>query len=451
MGSNPRVYIVIATFLPLVGGAEKQCLAQAYQLRERGFEATIITFRHDKAWSRSEVIEGIPVVRIAGILLGRREQLPKQARQLLYLLALIVMGWTLWQHRWRYDVLHVHQLTLLALPTALACWLANKPMCIVVHSAGTGKIAGSHDKESLIVGPLDPNLPWLQIEKQPQLGGDLENLERLGNPVVRFTRSLLRRIGAIVIVISSRMKTYLAEHDFNLPDVQLIPNGVDITRFTPTCADPLSDERAQVVICVSSLRYIKGIDVLLQAWHLVCEQVPQARLILVGTGPLQAQLAYMAKALDITESIEFAGLQSNIPAQLQRGSIAVLPSRAEGMPVALLEAMACGLPCVATRVSGSEDIIQHGVNGLLVEPLDYQGMAQALLALLGDPMLVQSHGHAARATIEQRYSLEHIADMYIELYDSLIPGGSTHERGSYRAPISSGRPQFPLTRGEKHR
>src|SRR5207244_3756077 len=212
----------------------------------------------------------------------------------------------------------------------------------------------------------------------------------------------------VVVVLSSRMEKWLVEQDFTLPDVELIPNGVDLTRFTLAREDTSIGEREQVVVCVSKLRYEKGIDVLLQAWQLVHQQAPQARLIIVGSGYLQAQLECMAKELGIAASIEFAGLQSDVPGQLHRGSMAVLPSRWEGMPNALLEAMACGLPCVATRVSGSEDIIQHGVNGLLVESEDYQNMAQALLTLLRDPGLAQQYGRAARATIEQYYSLEHI-------------------------------------------
>jgi glycosyltransferase involved in cell wall biosynthesis len=143
----------------------------------------------------------------------------------------------------------------------------------------------------------------------------------------------------------------------------------------------------------------------------------------------------MARTLDIVDSVEFAGLQSDIPAQLHRGKLAVLPSRREGMPNALLEAMACGSACVATRVSGSEDVIEHGVNGLLVESEDYEGMARALLTLLHDPSLAQEYGQAARATIEKHYSFEYIMDRYIELYQNITNdvrlssrNGLTHER-----------------------
>jgi glycosyltransferase involved in cell wall biosynthesis len=330
---------------------------------------------------------------------------------------LMVLGWTLWLHRRHYDILHVYQLTLLALPTALVCRLNGKAMVIVVCSANSGKVARSQNKASLVAGPLVATLPWLQVEVDAKNFGDLKDLERLGKPVVQLTRSLLQSIGASVIVLSSRMQRYLTEQDFHLPGTHRIPNGVDITRFTPPRIS--LDARAQVVVCISRLSYEKGIDVLLQAWHLVHKQAPQARLIIVGGGPIQARLERLAQALDNLGSVEFAGAQSDIQAQLHRGSLAVLPSRWEGMPNAVLEAMACGMPCVATRVSGSEDIILHGVNGLLVEPEDYQGMAQALLTLLRDPGLVQKYGQAARATIEQHYSLEDITDTYIELYRSI--------------------------------
>lgn len=420
--SNPRIYIAIAAFHPLVGGAETRTLAQARNLRERGYAATVITFRHNKMWLPGEVIQGVPVIRVAGALLGGREKLPRPIQRLLYLLALLVMGWTLWHQRQRYDMMHVCQLSLLALPAAIVCQLTGKPMLIVIVSAagsGLGKVTKSHGNASLIAGPLDATTSWLQVGRRTRVGGDLEGLERFGRPVVRLVRSLLHRTHTTIVILSSRMKGYLAAHDFDLPDVQLIPNGVDIARFRPTRVDTPIDERAQVVVCISRLSYEKGIDVLLQAWCLVHKQTPQGKLIIVGTGPIQTQLERMAKELGIAGSVEFAGQQSDVPRQLHRGGLGVLPSRCEGMPNALLEAMACGLPCVATRVSGSEDVIQHGVNGLLVEPEDYQGMAQALLTFLHDPVLAQKYGQAARETVERYYSFEQVMDRYAELYQRI--------------------------------
>src|SRR5579859_7246611 len=395
-------------------------MLQAQTLRARGHEATIITFRHQRAWLPFETVDGVPVIRVAGALLGNRAQLPRIVKRTLFLLALVVMGWTLWRHRHRYDILHVYQLSALALPTAWVCRLTGKPMLIAVRSTGSTQFGQSQTAASLLAGPLDPDAPWLHIENVPWTNGDLEGLLRLGPGVMRYTRSLLERVGAKIIILSTRMQDYLSEHGFLLPNIQRIPNGVDIVRFHP--ADPIDDIRARTVICVAKLRYEKGIDVLLQAWYLVQQQCPEARLILVGNGStnsIEGRFVRMAEELGIKASIELAGLQKDIPAQLQCAGISVLPSRWEGMPNAILEAMACGLPCVATRVSGSEDIIEHGVNGLLVEQENYQGIAQALLTLLRDPALAEKYGQAARATIEKHYSLEHITDMYIELYQRI--------------------------------
>lgn len=413
---NIHVFIVVATFHPIIGGAEKQALEQGRSLRQRGLETTIVTFRHNKSWAVHDTLEGVPVIRIAGALLGERDKLPKVLQKFLYVMALVIMGWALWHYRHRYDILHVYQLNLITLPTALACYLSGKPMVVALRNADLGRKDRSQDQASLIASQLDTRSSMLRVHKEARDGGDLKDLERLGKPVVRFTRYLLQRIHAVVLILSTRMREYLVIHDFTFTDVLLIPNGVDTSRCRPLSEGaPLS----QTVVCTARLSYQKGFDVLLQAWHLVHKELPEARLIIAGTGPLQAQLIYIAKALDLGESVEFVGLQSDVTTILHRGCIATLASRWEGMSNAILEAMACGLPCVATRVSGTEDIITHEVNGLLVEPEDYQSLAQALLVLLRDPARSSAYGKAARETIERDYALEHIASVYLELYQRM--------------------------------
>src|SRR5690349_10786607 len=109
MGSL-RIYIAILTFLPMVGGAEKQALAHGCSLRERGFVSTIVTLRHDRNWLPHEVIEGVPIIRVAGALLGGREKLPGPLRKLLCFMGLLVMSWTFWQRRHQYDAIHCYHL-----------------------------------------------------------------------------------------------------------------------------------------------------------------------------------------------------------------------------------------------------------------------------------------------------------------------------------------------------
>ncbi len=420
--SNPRIYIATHTFLPMLGGAEKQALAHACSLHERGFATTIVTMRFDKNWAAYEIIEGVPVHRVAGTLLTRREKLPGTLRSLLYLLAVLVMSWTFWRHRRHYDIIHLYHLSLETFFFAPLCRLLNKRLVVSVRCADAGRHAEQLNKKRLLTGSLDLNEAWLRVDEREQQEGDLVGLAILGRHAMRFTQIQLHYIGAVIIILSSRMWEYLAAYDFTLPEIQLIPNGVDTRRFHPGAAripNPGRKEDALTIMCVAKLRYQKGLDTLLYAWYIVHKQVPGAQLVLVGNGPLQQQLERMVEALGLKGSVEFAGEQQDVVAQLHQADLSVLSSYWEGMPTALLEAMACALPCVATRVSGSEDIIKHEVNGLLVEPADYEGLAQSLLRLIRNPALARHYGQSAHETIQKHYSLEHITDRYVELYERL--------------------------------
>ena len=124
--------------------------------------------------------------------------------------------------------------------------------------------------------------------------------------------------------------------------------------------------------------------------------------------------------LGIGDSVEFLGLRTDVVDLLQQSWGFVLPSRWEGMSNALLEGMACGLPCVATRVSGSEDAITDGVNGLLVEPEQPAEMAQALRRIIEDTDLAQRLGREARTSVVRDYQLATVVEQCLELYRLLL-------------------------------
>jgi glycosyltransferase involved in cell wall biosynthesis len=163
----------------------------------------------------------------------------------------------------------------------------------------------------------------------------------------------------------------------------------------------------------------KGIIFLLEAWQMVIGKFPGARLILLGEGPLLEEMKRTAVELGIGGSVDFQGHIGEVVDMLYKADIFVLPSLQEGMPNSLLEAMACRLPAVATRIGGVTDIVRDGENGVLVEPGDAPALAQGIEKLLGDGRFTGILAQNALQTIMDNYSLESIAPRYIGLYRKL--------------------------------
>jgi glycosyltransferase involved in cell wall biosynthesis len=177
-----------------------------------------------------------------------------------------------------------------------------------------------------------------------------------------------------------------------------------------------------VILFVGRLAHQKGVDVLLEAFRSVREAEPGCRLVLVGDGPMRAQLEEYTRAAGLQDDVHFAGVVEDPAIFTRAADLFAIPSRYEGLPNSLLEAMSCGLPSVATRVSGSEDIIRHGENGLLVEPEDAEGLAAAITALASDPVQAADMGVRARETVLQDFSIDSVARRCIELYHEVTGG-----------------------------
>jgi glycosyltransferase involved in cell wall biosynthesis len=133
----------------------------------------------------------------------------------------------------------------------------------------------------------------------------------------------------------------------------------------------------------------------------------------------EKQIKRLACDLDLLESVKFLGPRHDVVELLQQAWGFVLPSRWEGMPNALVEAMACSLPCVATRVSGSEDLIADGVNGLLVPPEQPTDMARALQRIIEEPTFAQRLAEQARATVVRDYQISAIVERCLDLYEQM--------------------------------
>jgi glycosyltransferase involved in cell wall biosynthesis len=235
------------------------------------------------------------------------------------------------------------------------------------------------------------------------------------------------------VPISTKLVNELRELGISDRQISFIPYGVDTRVFQPPSSGlrdqyrrrlGLNGEKAVTFVGMVCKR--KGVDVLVEAWRGVHQEWPGARLLLVGptkgrrehflddsfTGALQE----MIRSYHLQERICLTGETANVAEYLQATDIFVLPAESEGLPNVLLEAMACGLPCVATRISGSEDVISHGDTGFLVEYGDRSSLQEHILLLLRNENLCRQIGLNARRVIEENYALHRLAQDHELLY-----------------------------------
>lgn len=186
---------------------------------------------------------------------------------------------------------------------------------------------------------------------------------------------------------------------------ELCPLGVDVANYNPQPA--AASERPFTVLCVGRLTPAKGQHVLLEACARLRDCGQALRLVIVGTGPDEASLHASVKTLGIQDMVTFTGAQNQeqVRAWYRDCDVFVLPSFAEGVPVVLMEAMASGVPCVTTRITGIPELIRDGIDGLLVTPSDVQELVDRLLALQDDPDLRRELGEAGRRRVTQAYNL----------------------------------------------
>ncbi|HEV8192746.1 MAG TPA: glycosyltransferase family 4 protein [Ktedonobacterales bacterium] len=430
-GDNLSIMMISGTFFPIVGGTETSTLREAIAFREHGHEVRVLTLRHDESWPRCEVLQGVPVQRTGGLFVRGR----LRVRFGVSLLAEARVFGELMRSRHTYDVVQLRQLGRLARPAVLASLLTRKPL-IVRIAAGPSPGQGRKHRVSLLLHPghLDPQSSVLHVRDMTADFGDIDAL-RSTQWLSWLTLRLLRSPHVTFLALSKRVRAHLIECGFRDAQIVTIPNGIDIASYREVAdtAERRHAQRAQsqgIIVCTARYSYQKGQDVLLHAWRTVHERIASARLVLAGDGALRPQLEALAQALEIADSVDFAGLVADVPALLARSDGFVLPSRYEGMPNALLEAMAAGLPCVATRVSGSEDIIVDGESGLLVPADDPHALATALIAILSDRARARSIGRAAYDRVRYAFNRERQVEQLIRLCDALVSAAGAKDKGA---------------------
>lgn len=206
--------------------------------------------------------------------------------------------------------------------------------------------------------------------------------------------------------------------------VSVIPNGVDFDTYAKATPADLTefgfDPERPVVISVGRLEEQKGIRDLLQAAAIVLQNRSDCQFLIVGNGYDRAALEALAANMGLGRAVCFAGHRSDVPELLRASSLFVLASLWEGMPNALLEAMAAGLPVVATNVEGSREVIVSERSGLLVAPANSEELAKAMLRVLNDSVLARELVRNSQSDVINRFTNYAMVGAYERLYHELI-------------------------------
>ena len=215
-----------------------------------------------------------------------------------------------------------------------------------------------------------------------------------------------------VIAISTGFYHELTAHGIPSARCHLIRNGIDVNAYDA----PANNPAPLVVGTIGRLIEQKGLDVFIEAAGLIAVQRSDVEFQIAGEGPLREALEQQIAALGLTDRIHLLGNRSDVPKLLRQFSVFVSSSRWEGMPYAVLEALAARRPVVATRVLGSEELIQGGVTGLLVPPTDPAALSEAIEQLLNDRGLAHTLAEAGRALVEREYNQSNMAVQIMQLY-----------------------------------
>ena len=229
--------------------------------------------------------------------------------------------------------------------------------------------------------------------------------------------ALLVRLGALVVP-SQTLASFLAAHGFPTRRIHVLPSRIDIRRWEP--GPPHQPVR---LVAVARLERHKGIDVLVEACARLAEQAPPIHLDIYGDGSLRPDLERRARMHRLNAT--FHGQVPSVRDRLLEADLFVLPSRGENLPITILEAMAIGLPVVATRVGGIAELVQDGVTGLLVEPDDVDGLANALAALVDDPERRAAMGRSGIRRIAERFDASEAGTEMLDLYREQLCASST--------------------------
>jgi len=367
-GQPARTRVLYVIWSLAMGGAERVVSLLAQHLDRSRYEPRVVCLNDPGVLAMQLEVAGVPVTAL-------RKRGPVDLRAFWRLVTII--------RRERIDLVHTH-LWGGNVWGRLAAWWTRRPVIATEHSTDIWKPS------------------WYFL---------------IDRWLARHTQRL--------VTVSKAVSSFYISRGIPARLCLTIPNGVETTRFPAPRRSPLYDTLGwgagtPVFVMIGRLVEVKHIEVFIEAMAAVVATRPAARGLIVGEGPLRSQLEHQIHARGLTGRLVLTGSRDDIPAILRGARAMVLTSRREGLPMALIEAMASGVPAISTAVGGIPEVIEDGCTGWLVPSGDRQALVQRLLALADDPRLAERVGAAAQAVARERWSVDVMVRRHEMLYDELL-------------------------------
>ncbi|KKR48415.1 MAG: Glycosyltransferase [Candidatus Curtissbacteria bacterium GW2011_GWA1_40_16] len=368
---RPRILILSTAFAPLIGGSELAIQRIAGVLA--GFDFDIVTGRYNREARTQENIGNIHIFRAGGRFSNFSFILPK-----IFLPVMMAITAIRLIRKYKYTAIHAYQASQAAGGGLLVSWMFPKIPFIVTLQEGKN------------------------LSAQP--------------PLLKWFRTKIIRRARLVTAISNYLVLYALSQKAR--SVVMIPNGVDANLFTP--APTLSDD--PIIITVSRLVPKNGILLLLDAFTIVRDQIPNAQLVIVGDGPLRKEAEQFISTQRLESHISLKGTieYEQLPEMIRRAMVFVRPSKSEGLGTAFLEAMACGVPIVGPLIGGICDFLKHEETGLICDPEDPKDIAKQLIRIISNKELRERLRENGQKLVAERYTWEIVAGSMQKIYEQFL-------------------------------
>jgi glycosyltransferase involved in cell wall biosynthesis len=358
------------------GGAQKVLLDQADWFQAHGYKVTAAFFYdRDDLYEKWRKAFPFPIVNLSDFKKGRGTFLNG--------LSILQGLWRLWKllRRENFSVIETftHDSNMLALPLA---WMAGTPVRIATHH-----------------GIVDGIRPWR---------------EKLHAWMINH--NLAQRI----VAVSALTRQKLLEEGIQADRIVVISNGIMPVQVEDVDRSRVRKEMGigaddPFLLAVGRLVHSKAHENLIAAMPAVLKKFPDAKVGICGDGVLRSKLEEQIYSLGLLDSVKLLGQSDHVAKFLASADVFVMPSLWEGLPIALLEAMSAGLPIIATRVEGVEEVVTEGEHGLLVPIGNIEALADAILRLLADPELRRKMGGACKAKVLAFYTADRMCEQYLNL------------------------------------